>query len=378
MDSELEQLQSLGFFGTIKESFKILFPWKKIFTYITLTLILPLSILYLVQIAISDLISSKLTFYLLSTAAIIYTIACIYTAKQTTYKKVISVVPIAWKKSLLVTYRCSVPIALIYKIVAIRILAFWAHFIVNTVVGIVVGVWILILYVMGIVYISVIWQLACVVSVLEDKYGLKPMIKSRELIKGKMGVRTIIYFVCKSYHTENIDKSSLSDHLEEYLGDYVKLNRNCRGRVMACGAQSSEANYGVECAKAMAVYKGIIYCREIGVEKYVVETDSESVIKQIVKGDSSDQAMVSNSRNVSFQCVSAKANRVAWVLANEALDITDRVVWKDDEPICIKAMVEDDQRINFVLALLLPCVLSLFWHVFLFFCHFFCCQCSLV
>ncbi|KAK0604237.1 hypothetical protein LWI29_013584 [Acer saccharum] len=225
MDCELEQLQSLGFFGTIKESFKILFPRKKIFTYITLTLILPLSILYLVQIEISDLISSKvsntpsntnaattihhplstilltlfksvgfffyLTFYLLSTAAIVYTIACIYTAKQTTYKNVISVVPIVWKKRLLVTYRCSVPIVLIYNIVAIGILVFWAHFIVNTAVGILVGIWILILYVLGIVYIS-----------------------------------TIIYFVCKSYHNENIDKSSLSDHLEEYLVDYVKLNRS--------------------------------------------------------------------------------------------------------------------------------------------------------
>ncbi|TXG60384.1 hypothetical protein EZV62_014957 [Acer yangbiense] len=106
----------------------------EIFTYITLTLILPLSIFYLVQIEISDLISSKvsntpsntttattihrplstdwilltlfksvgfffyLTFYLFSTAAIVYTIACIYTAKQTTYKKVMSVIPRVWKK----------------------------------------------------------------------------------------------------------------------------------------------------------------------------------------------------------------------------------------------------------------------------------------
>ena len=36
-------------------------------------------------------------------------------------------------------------------------------------------------------------------------------------------VQTVLYFVCKSYHHENIDKSALSDHLEVYLGEYVPL-----------------------------------------------------------------------------------------------------------------------------------------------------------
>ncbi|GAB4847759.1 hypothetical protein Ancab_026821 [Ancistrocladus abbreviatus] len=36
-------------------------------------------------------------------------------------------------------------------------------------------------------------------------------------------VRTMIYFVCKSFHHENIDKSSLADHLEVYRGEYVPI-----------------------------------------------------------------------------------------------------------------------------------------------------------
>jgi hypothetical protein len=36
-------------------------------------------------------------------------------------------------------------------------------------------------------------------------------------------IQTVLYFVCKSYHHENINKSSLSDHLEVYLGEYVAL-----------------------------------------------------------------------------------------------------------------------------------------------------------
>ncbi|KAF7840114.1 polyadenylate-binding protein 1-B-binding protein [Senna tora] len=132
----------------------------------------------------------------------------------------------------------------------------------------------------GFLYISTIWHLACVISVLEDSYGKEAIIKSMRLIKGKTGTaivmsslaflcflgiqlgfesfvviglggnggvrigvaivclmflvkvilfgvvqQTVLYFVCKSYHHENVvDKASLEeDHLEVYLGEYVSL-----------------------------------------------------------------------------------------------------------------------------------------------------------
>ncbi|TXG60383.1 hypothetical protein EZV62_014956 [Acer yangbiense] len=322
MDREQEQLQFLGFFGSIKESFKIIFSWKKIFTQITLTLILPLSFIFLAHIQISQLLffkilhntntldhtqfdSSKqhhlsdrissqwtlfwlfkivyftffLILYLLSTAAVVYTIASIYTAKPISFKKVMSVVPRVWKR-LLVTFLWSFAIVFVYIVVAIGILVLLAVLVADSLIGIVIGIVILILYLIGFVYISIVWQLASVVSVLEDKYGIKAMKKSRHLIKGKTGVavamfvlftlcftgieivfeefvvlewspnlatsilvgilcfvllfvvilfglvvQTIIYFICKSYHHENIDKSSLSDYLEVYLGDYLLLNK---------------------------------------------------------------------------------------------------------------------------------------------------------
>lgn len=126
---------------------------------------------------------------------------------------------------------------------------------------------------------TLVWHLASVVSVLEDARGVQAMNKSQALMKGKMLVaisiflilglasygvqfafqnlvvhgwsvgvvakagyailcflllvklflfglviQTVLYFVCKSYHHENIDKSALSDHLEVYLlGEYVPL-----------------------------------------------------------------------------------------------------------------------------------------------------------
>ncbi|KAJ8424276.1 hypothetical protein Cgig2_018075 [Carnegiea gigantea] len=278
MDREQDELQFLSFSGICKESINIIFSWGKIFSKISFTLILPLSCIFLAHAGISAFLSTKiinnefvldftragspaynrasdmlssewatywlvqlayitflLIFSLLSTSAVVYTIACIYTGKEITFKKVMSVVPKVWKR-VMVTF----------------------------------------LWNFGII---VIWQLASVVSVTEESYGIQAMVKSKGLVKGKLGIacatflvfylclvgiqtlfersevfwwgvgiggkvgygivclvlltllflvglvaQTIIYFVCKSYHHENIDKSSLADHLEVYLGEYVPLN----------------------------------------------------------------------------------------------------------------------------------------------------------
>ncbi|KAB1210558.1 hypothetical protein CJ030_MR6G010854 [Morella rubra] len=319
MDREPE-LQFLGFFGIFKESFKILFSWRKIFSQITLTIILPLSFIFLAHIQISQLlffrildneitlddtdkntsyyaklshdISSEWTAFwlfkaayftfvlilsLLATSAVVYTIACIYTAKEITFKKVMSVVPRVWKR-LILTFLWNFAVVLVYNVVAGAVIFLWARFIGTNTFGIILIAVLLTLYLVGIVYISVVWHLASVVSVLEDACGIKAMIKSKGLIEGKLGVavsffillsvsfigigfvfgifvvpawipnlgirvvvgilcclllfklilfglvvQTVIYFVCKSYHHERIDKPSLADHLELYLGKYVPL-----------------------------------------------------------------------------------------------------------------------------------------------------------
>ena len=129
------------------------------------------------------------------------------------------------------------------------------------------------------VYITALWHLASVISVLEPIYGFAAMKKSRELLKGKTKIayelvfgylficggiggvfgtvvvhseegyglfvrilvggflvgllvivnliglltQSVFYYVCKSYHHQGIDKSALYDHLGGYLGEYVPL-----------------------------------------------------------------------------------------------------------------------------------------------------------
>ncbi|XP_073020918.1 uncharacterized protein [Primulina eburnea] len=310
MDLEQEEMQFLGVFGIYLEAYKLIFRWRKIFSQITLTLILPLALIFLANEEvsttlywkirfnefrlhhteagtpkydkISDLVSSEwvtyillkclylvfwLVFSLLSTSAVVYTVACAYTSREITYRKVMSVVPKVWKR-VMVTSLCAFLVALCYTVAYVQGL------------GQAILLLILMLYAIGFVYMTIIWHLATVVSVLEASYGFKAMIRSNDLIKGKMFVaiviffmlnlslliiywvfrafvvfgfwrasgtmriigygalcllllfnlilfglvlQTIVYFVCKSYHHENIDKSALSDHLEAYLGEYEPL-----------------------------------------------------------------------------------------------------------------------------------------------------------
>lgn len=325
MEREQEELQFLGFFGILRESLKIITHKKhhrKIFFQITVTLILPLTFIFLAHSAISELLVAKIDrnehtldhtynissrryqnlsntlsweltqywliqasyltfliiFSLLSTSAIVYTIASLYTAVNTetdlTFRKVMSVVPKVWKR-LLVTFLCNFGILLVYNGFA---------FVLLVISLVIAGTSITLLvvffgfYLVGFVYIGVVWHLASVVSVLEDRYGIGAMRKSRVLLSGKMTVavlvylavglcsgvvkvlfekevvkstgsaaagkvgygvicflllsavflfgmvvQTVVYLVCKSYHHENIDKSELADHLQAYLGDYVPL-----------------------------------------------------------------------------------------------------------------------------------------------------------
>ncbi|KAK4773279.1 hypothetical protein SAY87_028298 [Trapa incisa] len=320
MDREQEEMQFLGLLGIYKESCKIILTWRKIFTQITLALILPLSFIFLIHIEVSDLLADKLgatvdemdetrigsptynklvqlaskewttylifkaiyltfllVFSLLSTAAVVYTIACVYTGRSVKFRKVMSVVPRVWRR-LMATF-LSIFLAMVcYNMLAVMVLIFWAVCFGATNFAVAVFLLLLVAYFVGFVYMTIVWQLACVVSVLEEDCGLKAMVKSRELIRGKIGVavviffklntafvlielafqvlvvdgeqrrmadrigygamcflslfilvlfglvvQTVVYFVCKSYHHENIDKSALSDHLEIYMGEYVPL-----------------------------------------------------------------------------------------------------------------------------------------------------------
>ncbi|KAH7433615.1 hypothetical protein KP509_07G078000 [Ceratopteris richardii] len=207
-----------------------------------------------------------------------------YLENSISYRKVISVVPTVWKR-LIVTFLWV--FILIFAYHAIAILFF--HLIYENFpeisfvafVLVVVLVWFAFFCIH--VYISCIWHLSSVITVLEDSYGLRALLKSVELIKGNRRVaiqlfivylglvtlisfvfhgyvlglliedgagsslslrlllgtalvalftfvtlygmlaQTVFYFACKAFHNEQIDWVALSDHLAAYMGEYVQL-----------------------------------------------------------------------------------------------------------------------------------------------------------
>ncbi|XP_075654662.1 uncharacterized protein LOC142624797 [Castanea sativa] len=311
MNREQEETQFLSLFGIYKEACKIMYSGRRLLGQISLVLILPLYVIFLVHMEASELLFSKIfhneivlddtqaksptknkvsnvltsectTFWLskaayftillilslLSTSAVVYTIACIYTGREVNFKKVMSVVPKVWKR-LMATFLCYNLFFFVYNILAIVILFIWKLEFGSTKAFFPILIVFIFMFFVGFVYMTIVWQLANVVTVLEDTDGFGAMIKGKALTQGKMGVaalvflklyisfaiiqvlfqnlvvhgvslgvvsrvgigvlcllllfnlflfglvvQTVLYFVCKSYHHENIDKSALSDHLK--------------------------------------------------------------------------------------------------------------------------------------------------------------------
>lgn len=322
MDCEPEELQFLGIIGIYREASKLIASWRHLFSQVAVSLIVPLSLLFLVHIHISYLLFSQidrneyalehtaagspsqkrllhrlssewsafllfksfyllalLVFSLLSTAAVVYTVASAYTAKHDvllSYRKVLSVVPKVWRR-LVHTFFFAFLILVAYNIISIFVFVLTILIAGETAIGVIIILALALVYLVGLVWISVVWHLASVVSVLEEACGLAAMQRSMDLVRGKMRIaatvfvimnlsfvgiellfrrivvvgevstvvrvgfatailglisvvvlfalvaQTVLYFVCKSYHHESIDKSALADHLEVYLGEYLPL-----------------------------------------------------------------------------------------------------------------------------------------------------------
>ncbi|KAL5571896.1 hypothetical protein UlMin_021493 [Ulmus minor] len=183
-----------------------------------LTLILPLSLIFLVHIQVSELlfrriirneiildetkaktpkykklsghISSEWTTFWLFKAAyfafpLIFSLLSLSWLLFTfTFNKIVSIVPNKVWKRLMVTFLWA-------------FIAFFAYTLYSKNstynADLVVGMVLLVIYLVGFVYLSLVWQLASVVSMLEDVRRIEAMKKSKTLIKGKMWGAILVF-----------------------------------------------------------------------------------------------------------------------------------------------------------------------------------------
>ncbi|KAI3904025.1 hypothetical protein MKW92_047986 [Papaver armeniacum] len=279
--------KSMGFFGIYKEACKLTAANKKIFSQITLTLLLPLTFFLLSEIRILTCSKTEtpwidngssiarylyhillFIFIILSTSSIVYTIACFYTSRDITYKKATGATVKLWW-DLIVTFLWCFLFLAIYTSVTLGLLWSWFSADRNEIRSLILIIYLSVPAFAGLTYILVVCNIAIVVTVLEkDLYARTALAKSMRLIKGKIWVscavfmslgitfggivftycylsvygrkeismvgrvfvgiachvlmaiwihilfvlHTVVYFVCKSVHNEEI--STVATHLE--------------------------------------------------------------------------------------------------------------------------------------------------------------------
>ncbi|XP_008798698.1 uncharacterized protein LOC103713518 [Phoenix dactylifera] len=311
MDLQLEELESLTLTDVLRESVAIPRSSPRTFALITLTLVFPLSFAVLAHTLFTHPILRHLqsssssssggwallllyqfvyllflfTFSLLATAAVVFTVASLYTAKPVSFRSTIAAIPpilprllrtFLWVALLMLLYNLAFALAVLLLLLATPSVDSPSFLL-----GLAL---VLLAFLAAHVYISAIWHLASVVSVLEPLCGLAAMAKSRDLLRGRarmaaafvvtylglcgligwafravvvkgpdeegsaqagtgtkvliggalvavlvvlnlvgLLVQSVFYYVCKSHHHQQIDKSALYDHLGGYLGEYVPL-----------------------------------------------------------------------------------------------------------------------------------------------------------
>ncbi|KAI3888854.1 hypothetical protein MKX03_036038 [Papaver bracteatum] len=121
-----------------------------------------------------------LFFTVLSTTSVVYTVACFYTSKEITYKKVTGVLRRLWGR-LISTFFWGLVMVAIYTSVA---LIFFSSSFSNRedILAFIIP------YFPVLIYVIVIWNVATVVTVLEKDYGVKALAKSWRIIYGKRWV----------------------------------------------------------------------------------------------------------------------------------------------------------------------------------------------
>ncbi|KAI6704806.1 hypothetical protein NL676_007768 [Syzygium grande] len=309
MDLAPEELQFLTIADVLRESVAIPRRSPKTFYLVTLTLVFPLSFAILAHSLFTHPIATRLqypssdpaqtrrewallltfqfcyllflfAFSLLATAAAVFTVASLYAGKHVSFASTLAAIPRVFKR-LLVTFLWVTLLMVGYNVVllAFFVLLLFAIDTQNVALLLFSFFVIFVLFLVVHVYITALWHMASVVSVLEPVFGFAAMRKSYELLKGRtrmaailvfgylgicfvinvifsavvvhggdshgvfgrivvggflvgvlvivnlvgLLVQSVFYYVCKSFHHQGIDKTVLHDHLGGYLGEYVPL-----------------------------------------------------------------------------------------------------------------------------------------------------------
>ncbi|KAH7428791.1 hypothetical protein KP509_09G017800 [Ceratopteris richardii] len=206
----------------------------------------------LLKLTVAFLVAS-VAFFPLSTSAIAYSVACIYSENITSYKKVLNFLQRVWKRLMITFFWAMLMIfmsgflstILILILAAMLALIFQGSQVVIIVVVCAAMVGLLV----GAIYLSCVWRLASVgkrsvacriyfmysILALLISLGFRMSVVQarssgvmRRSVFGCVFILLIqfFYFACKAHHHESIDSLQLLEHTGSYLGENVPLKDN--------------------------------------------------------------------------------------------------------------------------------------------------------
>ncbi|KAL5773127.1 hypothetical protein ACOSQ2_013051 [Xanthoceras sorbifolium] len=145
-----------------------------------------------------------------------------------------------------------------------------------------------------------------------------------------------------------INSNAAIDSVRRVVGFGVIIRNDC-GQVLAALYQSYLLLVSVEVAKAMAIRRGILLAVELGISPVGFESDASSLISSIIKGDPplSDVGLIVaniihlvSSLSIShISFTSRLCNGVAHGLAKSGLSLSEPLVWIEDTPPCVEALI---------------------------------------
>ncbi|KAK2665571.1 hypothetical protein Ddye_004145 [Dipteronia dyeriana] len=128
--------------------------------------------------------------------------------------------------------------------------------------------------------------------------------------------------------------------------------RDSTGSVMAFYCQFLEANFDSFVVGIMAIFRGILFSQDCGLNSCVLESDKGVAVERILNNNFMNASYGSILSDIAILRIQAKvsivraicpcANRVAQRLAKLALEMKTNTFWMEDIPFCIRSIVEAD------------------------------------
>ncbi|RZC64490.1 hypothetical protein C5167_008186 [Papaver somniferum] len=151
----------------------------------------------IISVFINTIIASFFSLFLTSNA--VYATTCFYTSRDITFKKVIGVFPKVYKR-LYVTLLWCFYMLRVYTMAGVASL--WYFLGIKGAQGegwkqvcLMLIFCLSIPFLTGLVYMTSIWNIATVIAILEEDYGKKALLKSMKLIRGKIRVSCVVFLL---------------------------------------------------------------------------------------------------------------------------------------------------------------------------------------